>query len=205
EGGARGPLRQPWHHRIQPRARREARQVGEGLPVEPGHRRGTGVDHQLRQGAAALPGGERTVLGPQSPGPLGGPRPVKLRSAGTSLLLFALGGCATRAEVVQQDRQYRGMLQDQRRQLQELQHEVERLRADMEEGRGGKGGAGGASEERLAALEQRVSQLEGGARPVTPPPSEAAGGPPPPGPPPPPPPPPPPAPPPPPPPRPPGR
>ena len=114
------------------------------------------------------------MLGPQSPGPLGGPRPVKLRSAGTSLLLFALGGCATRAQVLQQDRQYRGMLQEQRRQLQELQHEVERLRADMEEGHGGKGGAGGAADDRLAALEQRVSQLEGGARPAAPPATEAA-------------------------------
>ncbi|HYV65176.1 MAG TPA: tetratricopeptide repeat protein, partial [Myxococcales bacterium] len=97
-----------------------------------------------------------------------------LRPAGTSLLLFALAGCATRAQVVQQDRQYRGMLQDQRRQLQELQHEVERLRADIEEGHSGKGGAGSANGDRLAALEQRVSQLEGGTRSAAPPAAEAA-------------------------------
>src|SRR5439155_19919378 len=98
-----------------------------------------------------------------------------VRSASVALLLFALGGCATRAEVVQQDRQLRGLLQDERRQLQEVQHEVERLRADMEEGRGPQRGTGGAGDDRLAALEQRITQLEqGGARAPAPPTTEAA-------------------------------
>jgi TolA-binding protein len=115
------------------------------------------------------------VLGAEPAGPLGDPRPVTLRSASVALLLFALGGCATRAEVVQQDRQLRGLLQDERRQLQEVQHEVERLRADMEEGRGPQRGTGGAGDDRLAALEQRITQLEqGGARAPAPPTTEAA-------------------------------
>jgi len=100
---------------------------------------------------------------------------VTLRSASVALLLFALGGCATRAEVVQQDRQLRGLLRDEQRQLQEVQHEVERLRADMEEGRGLPRGTGRTADDRLTALEQRITQLEqGGARAPAPPTTEAA-------------------------------
>ena len=115
------------------------------------------------------------MLGAEPTGPLGDPRPVTLRSASVAVLLFALGGCATRAEVVQQDRQLRGLLRDEQRQLQEVQHEVERLRADMEEGRGPHRGTGGTGDDRLTALEQRITQLEqGGARAPAPPTTEAA-------------------------------
>ena len=38
QGRARGTLRQPRHHRVQPRARREAREGGEGLPGRARHR-----------------------------------------------------------------------------------------------------------------------------------------------------------------------
>ena len=115
------------------------------------------------------------MLGAEPTGPLGDPRPVTLRSASVALLLFALGGCATRAEVVQQDRQLRGLLRDEQRQLQEMQHEVERLRADMEEGRGLPRGTGRTADDRLTALEQRITQLEqGGARAPAPSTTEAA-------------------------------
>ena len=115
------------------------------------------------------------MLGAEPTGPLGDPRPVTLRSANVAVLLFALGGCATRAEVVQQDRQLRGLLRDEQRQLQEMQHEVERLRADMEEGRGLPRGTGRTADDRLTALEQRINQLEqGGARAPAPPTTEAA-------------------------------
>ncbi len=115
------------------------------------------------------------MLGAEPTGPLGDPRPVTLRSASVAVLLFALGGCATRAEVVQQDRQLRGLLRDEQRQLQEMQHEVERLRADMEEGRGLPRGTGRTADDRLTALEQRINQLEqGGARAPAPPTTEAA-------------------------------
>ena len=69
---------------------------------------------------------------------------------------------------MQQDRQLRGILQDQRKQILQVQHEVERLRADMEEGGVKRGAAGGP--DRLTALEQRVGELEragGGAAPGT--------------------------------------
>jgi TolA-binding protein len=98
---------------------------------------------------------------------------VTSRLACASVLLLALGGCATRADLLQQDRQVRRMLQDQRQQLQEMQHEVERLRSDMEESHGSRRGGGGGGDDRLAALEQRMTQLEqGGRAPV--PPTEAA-------------------------------
>ncbi len=93
-------------------------------------------------------------------------------TSGRAALLLAIGltGCATRAELVQQDHQLRVLLQEQRKQIQQTQHEVERLRADMEEGHGRPGGPSG--QDRLSALEQRVTELErgGGAAP----PPEAA-------------------------------
>ena len=44
--------------------------------------------------------------------------------------VLALAGCATRGDLVNQDRRLRGLLQEQRRQVQSLEREVERLRAD---------------------------------------------------------------------------
>jgi tol-pal system protein YbgF len=96
---------------------------------------------------------------------------------GTGLLLVAgLAGCATRAQVVQQDRQLRGMVQEQRRQLTEVQRELERMRADMEEGHARHPG-GAPIEDRVTTLEGRIAELERvtgttppTSTPVTPPP-----------------------------------
>jgi tol-pal system protein YbgF len=112
------------------------------------------------------------VLGPQSPGPFRRPRPVNRVGAGVRVLvLLALAGCATRADLVQQDRQLRGMVQEQRKQLQAVQKELERLRALVEEGHGGRGGAAG--DDRIAALEQRIAELEEGSHPGAAPSSPA--------------------------------
>src|SRR5207247_169864 len=149
----------------------------EGLPGGTGHPRRARLDNQLRQGAASLSRGERDLLGAQPAGPLGDPRPVSARPTRAALLaLAALAGCATRAELVQQDHQLRTILQDQRKQLQEVQKEVERLRADIEEGHPRRSGGGGAGDDRLSALEQRLADLErgtgsGGLPPAATPPS----------------------------------
>ena len=116
---------------------------------------------------------------------------MKPRAPGASLLvLLLLAGCATRAELLQQDRQLRGMLQEQRKQIQEVQREIERLRGDVEEGHPRRGGAAEpSSEDRVTALEQRLAELEraagtgtpaapgappAAAPPVTPPPAAPA-------------------------------
>jgi tol-pal system protein YbgF len=71
-----------------------------------------------------------------------------------------VAGCATRADVLSLDRAVRDQLTEQRRQIQTLQREVERLRADVEEG----GGPGrGRPDDRVAQLEARIATLERGA------------------------------------------
>ena len=53
----------------------------------------------------------------------------------------------------------RGLLQEQRRQMQSLQREVERLRADVESG-GGRGASGAAGRDRVRELEDRLAAIE---------------------------------------------
>ena len=104
-----------------------------------------------------------------------------IRTGAGLLALLLLAGCATHAELIQQDRQLRGILADQRRQLQEVQKEVERLRADVEEGHPRRGGGGPSSDDRLTSLEQRLSELERGTGSAAPPsaaPTPPAGAPP---------------------------
>ena len=81
------------------------------------------------------------------------------RSLGV-LVAFVLAGCATRADLVLQDRQLRSMIQEQRRQLQAVQKEIESLRADLEEGRGGRPSGKSSDAERVAELEQRLAELQ---------------------------------------------
>jgi len=79
-------------------------------------------------------------------------------AAGGLLLLLGGAGCATRADVVQQDRQLRQMILEDRRQLQQVERELERLRRALEEGP--RRGAAGSSD-KVAELERRVTELEG--------------------------------------------
>jgi len=77
------------------------------------------------------------------------------------VLAVALAGCATHAELAQQDREVRSILKDQRRQIQEVQKELERLRADVEESHGPRrAGGGGGGDDRVAELEARLAELE---------------------------------------------
>jgi len=127
------------------------------------------------------------LLGAQPARPFSDPRPVSASPTRASVLvLLALAGCATRAELVQQDRELRGILQEERRHVQEVQKEVERLRGDLEETHGRKSGGGASTDDRLTALEQRLGEVEratgtSGPPPVvTVPPAPPAGSPPPP-------------------------
>jgi TolA-binding protein len=83
------------------------------------------------------------------------------RLSGVVVLVALLGaaGCATRADLLRQDRRLRGLIQEQRRHLQAMQREIERLRAAIEEG-GAPAGGGRGDVGRMAWLEQRVAQLE---------------------------------------------
>jgi len=99
------------------------------------------------------------VLGAKPARPRRDPRPVTSGRAAVVLAL-AVAGCATHADLMQEDHELRSLIQSQRKQIQQVQHEVERLRADMEEGHGRRGGASG--DDRIAALEQRVTELERG-------------------------------------------
>jgi tol-pal system protein YbgF len=83
------------------------------------------------------------------------------RTAGVVLVAVVLAGCATRAELLQQDRELRSMVLEQRKQVQQVQRELERLRADVEEGGPRKGG-GASTDDRITALEQRLGDLEHG-------------------------------------------
>jgi TolA-binding protein len=86
---------------------------------------------------------------------------VTLRAGVGVLALSALAGCATRADLVRQDRQLRGVVQEQRKQLQAVQQEMERLRGEVEEGGGARPGrASAGGEDRLTLLERRVEHLE---------------------------------------------
>jgi tol-pal system protein YbgF len=96
------------------------------------------------------------------------------------LAVLGLAGCATRAELLQQDRDLRRLIQDQRKQVREVQREVERLRGDLEEGPH-HGGSAAPSDDRVSALEGRIAELErssgvGSPAPGQPPPATAAPG-----------------------------
>ena len=88
------------------------------------------------------------------------------RSARFAILIAASGlaGCVSRADLVAQDRRLSQQLGDQRKQIQSIQRELERLRGDMEGGprRGGEGAA--TIDQRLQDVEDRLARIEGHVR-----------------------------------------
>jgi tol-pal system protein YbgF len=95
---------------------------------------------------------------------------VRWTPAGAALVALAvLGvGCASRADLVRQERQLRSLVLEQRKQIQSMQRELERLRGEVEEGRGGSRSSAG-SEARIAELQARIAELEGKPPPGEPP------------------------------------
>ncbi len=109
---------------------------------------------------------------------------VLWRAAALALPMM-LAGCATRGDLLAQDRRLRAMIGEQKRAVDQVRREVERLRAQLEEGQGGRGGRLAPEDvDRLATLERRLAALEAtaggragviGETPV--PPDEATGSP----------------------------
>lgn len=90
---------------------------------------------------------------------------ARLRSVAALGLGLALAGCATRGDLLAQDRRLRAMIGEQRRAIEQVRREVERLRAQVEDGNGGRSRLPTPDEtDRLAALERRLAILEAQAR-----------------------------------------
>lgn len=93
----------------------------------------------------------------------------RVARAGALLLVCGIAaGCATRGDILAQDRRVRGMLTEQKRSLDQVKREVERLRAEIEGGSPRPPGAP-SPEDRLATIEQRLAAIEK-ASPTPPPP-----------------------------------
>ena len=80
-------------------------------------------------------------------------------SVALCVIMVAVSGCATRVDQIQQERRLSQQLVDQRKQIQSIQRELERMRGDVE---GGTPRGGGLTlDERVQALEERLAKLEG--------------------------------------------
>jgi TolA-binding protein len=82
-----------------------------------------------------------------------------------AIALALLAGCVTRGDLLEQEKRYRSLVVQQNRSLAQVKREVERLRADVEEGRGPRARSGASGEptpekERIQELEGKVRQLE---------------------------------------------
>lgn len=94
-----------------------------------------------------------------------------VRRIGTLALVCATAsGCVTRAELLQRDQQLVRFMREQRRQLESVQREVERLRGEIEGGTVAPRASSGSLEDRVATLERRVYE------PTTPLPLDAEAG-----------------------------
>src|SRR5262249_30669469 len=100
----RRPLRRARYQRVQPGARRAAREGDDELSCLPGHPGQPHHHHQLRRGAAGLHGEDRGVLGQEPPRKLSrqaalGSRSVLPAMRGLGLLVaLSLAGCAEMQE-----------------------------------------------------------------------------------------------------------
>lgn len=82
---------------------------------------------------------------------------IKRWTLGLLLVPLIAGGCVTRADLVERDRQIIRFMREQRERLDAVQREVERLRGDIEGGGGRTTSSGsGLMEDRLSALEAQA-------------------------------------------------
>ena len=86
----------------------------------------------------------------------------RLAYAGLAALV-ACAGCVSHAELAQRDQQIMRLIQDQRRQIDNVRKQMEHLENDVETG-GGRRRSGSASlDRRLTTIEDRLTRLDGGA------------------------------------------
>lgn len=80
-------------------------------------------------------------------------------------LLIGLGllasGCVTRSEYLRRDAEMRKLMMDTQARVSQVQRELDRLRGDVESG-GRSGAAAEAARQRIATLEDKLRQAEGG-------------------------------------------
>jgi TolA-binding protein len=84
--------------------------------------------------------------------------------AGAVAVAVALAGCATRSDLLDQERRVRGMIQQQNRSIELVKREMERLRADVEQGRHPGKAAELSPERRIGDLEKRLGELQSGSQ-----------------------------------------
>jgi TolA-binding protein len=103
------------------------------------------------------------MLGTQSSRAWRDPQAVnRLALSSVALSAMALAGCASQADLIAQERRLSQQMNDQRKQIQSIQREIERLRGDVEGGpRKGGGEAGATADARVQELEDRLNRLEG--------------------------------------------
>jgi tol-pal system protein YbgF len=91
------------------------------------------------------------------------------RAAAFTVALGALGlaGCVSQADLISQDRRLSQQIAEQRKQIKEIQREVERMRGEME------GAPRAGSEDRIKELESRLSKVETPPQPGEAPPPNA--------------------------------
>jgi TolA-binding protein len=91
--------------------------------------------------------------------------------AGGIALVWLAAGCATRGDLLDQERRFRSLIIQQNRSLQQVKREVERLRGDIEEGRGPRRSRSAMlgstpEQERMSELEEKVQRLESGSQEI---------------------------------------
>jgi TolA-binding protein len=87
---------------------------------------------------------------------------------GAAVAALAIAGCATRSDLLDQERRVRGMIQQQNRSIDLVKREVERLRGDVEEGGhpGKSSGEPSPEQRRIGELEKRVEQMQSGSQEI---------------------------------------
>ena len=87
--------------------------------------------------------------------------------AGAAALAVTLAGCATRSDLLDQERRVRSAIQQQNRSIELVKREMERLRSDVEGGHPSRSAAEGSPEQqRIGELEKRVQQLQSGSQEI---------------------------------------